>query len=161
MKRLLEIFPILKHPYICFFFKKNYITHQIQSSFARRVSSPTLFLWQIYYKSKTFFSSLEFHPIFPADRSWALRNIGGRKHWISLHVFDKEWHSIMLLKMITGQQQNKDFYDGGEVSARLHTGYVTCSFLPSKKHKTETKYQTSSPFVPLKPLCDSHSPLHR
>ena len=73
--------------------KNFYITHQIESSFASRVSSQTLFLRQIYYKSKTFFSSLEFNPIFPADSSWALRSISGRKHWISLYVFDKEQHS--------------------------------------------------------------------
>lgn len=57
----------------------------------------------------------------------------------------------MLLKMTTGQQQNKDFYDSGEVSAYLHVGYVTCSLLPSKKYQTEAKNQTNSPFVCLKP----------
>lgn len=39
----------------------------------------------------------------------------------------------MLLKTVTGQQQKKDFYDGGEISAHLHVGHVTCSLLPSKK----------------------------
>lgn len=50
------------------------------------------FCGKITINQNPFSSSLEFNPIFPASRSWALRSIWGRKPSIPVHIFYTEQH---------------------------------------------------------------------
>lgn len=150
MKCLSEIFPIWNHLY---FLKKTYITHQIQFSFARRVGSQTLFMWQSYYKSKPILLISGVQPNLPCWQE--LRNIWGRKlsQWIFIRI-SSEQHG-----MGPGEQQNQEFFDAVEVSAHLLGVEPAAS--PLQNISNRTLVPNPAPCAPKSPPCSSHSPLHR
>lgn len=133
--------------------KKTYITHQIQFSFARRVGSQTLFMWQSYYKSKPILLISGVQPNLPCWQE--LRNIWGRKlsQWIFIHI-SSEQHG-----MGPGEQQNQEFFDAVEVSAHLLGVEPAAS--PLQNISNRTLVPNPAPCAPKSPPCSSHSPLHR
>lgn len=73
-------------------FKKVTLPTKFNSGLPAGLVSELFFCGKITTNQKPFSSLLELNPIFPANRSWALRSIWGRKPSIPVCIFYKEQH---------------------------------------------------------------------